>query len=513
MTAKPYQNPVIAGFHPDPSVCRVGNDYYLVCSSFEYFPGIPVFHSHDLVHWTPIGSCLTRAEQMSLDGCPASGGIWAPTIRHHRGEFFVTSTNTQGQGNFIVRASHPAGPWSNPVWVEQPGIDPSLFFDDDGTVFYTTGDGGALQSIIDVDTGKLLREPVRVWSGTGGQYPEGPHLLRRGPWYYMLLAEGGTEHGHMVTMARSPSPWGPFEACSRNPLLTHRSWKSPIQMTGHADIVEAPDGSAWMVFLATRPNGYPPCCHLGRETFLAPMRWVDDGFPVVGNDGRVALQMESSLLRPSPTRAPVRDDFNGPELALVWNFLRGSASDTWSLVERPGWLRLRGNAKTLDDAATPAWVGRRQQHFAVAIRTRLQFCATTDGEEAGLVVRMNETHHYEIFVTRRAGEPCVVLRRRIGSLAAETARQPLGAQAQAAGVVLAVTADRDTYTFSVGSEVERLISLGSGESRYLSTEVAGGFTGVYVALYATGSGAPCRGPADFDWFDYEVLEEAAPAAR
>jgi alpha-N-arabinofuranosidase len=228
---------------------------------------------------------------------------------------------------------------------------------------------------------------------------------------------------------------------------------------------------------------------------------------MIGNDGRVALEMESPLLGPPPASAAVRDDFDGPELALNWNFLRANDTKTWSLAERPGWLRLRGNAMTLDDVATPAWLGRRQQHFAVTMRTRLQFSAATGGEEAGLVVRMNETHHYEIFVTRRGTEPCVVLRRRIGSLVAETARQPLGAEMHADGVVLAVTADRDTYVFSFGPDVERLRPLGSGESRYLSTEVAGGFTGVFAALYATGSGGPCTGPADFDWFDYLVLAE------
>ncbi len=510
MPSKRYTNPVVPGFHPDPSVCRVGTDYFLVCSSFEYFPGIPIFQSTDLVNWNKIGHCLTRTEQLSLDGCAASGGIWAPTIRHHRGEFFVTSTHREGGGNFIVRASDPAGPWSNPSWVEQPGIDPSLFFDDDGTVLYTTAHFGAFQSAIDIDTGKVLKPPTRVWSGTGGQHPEGPHLLRRGDDYYLLLAEGGTEQGHMVTMARSKTPWGPFETSARNPLLTHRSYQSPIQMTGHADIVEAHDGSHFMVFLATRPNGYPPCYHLGRETFLAPMRWADDGFPVVGNHGRVALEMDSSLLGPTPPAEPVRDDFDAPELSLAWTFLRKNDPSTWSLAERPGWLRLRGNEKTLDDAATPAWVGRRQQHFAVAMRTRLEFSPTTEREEAGLVVRMNETHHYEIFVTRRAGEPCVVLRRRIGSLVAETAREPLDAEALRAGVVLAITADRDTYTFSFGPDLERTRPLGRGETRYLSTEVAGGFTGVFAALYATGSGEPCRGPADFDWFDYVVEDGATP---
>jgi alpha-N-arabinofuranosidase len=501
-----YRNPVIPGFHPDPSVCHVGSDYYLVCSSFEYFPGVPVFHSRDLVHWTQLGHCLTRAEQLSLDGCRASGGIWAPTIRHHGGEFFMTTTNSTGRGNFVVRASDPAGAWSDPVWVDQPGIDPSLYFEDDGTVLYTTADGGALQSSIDLDTGKLLKPAVVTWTGTGGRYPEAPHLLRRGDWYYLMLAEGGTENGHMVTMARSKSAWGPFEACARNPLLTHRHLKSPIQMTGHADVVRAHDGSDWMVLLGTRPRGYPNCYHLGRETFLTPIRWADDGFPVVGNDGRIELEMESSLLGPAPPPTAVRDHFDTAKLGLCWNFLRGNDPETWSLSARPGWLRLLGNAKTLDDAATPAWVGRRQQHFAVAMRTRLQFAPATEGDEAGLTVRMNERHHYEIFVTRRAGSSCVVVRRRIGSLVAETARVPLGAELERDGVVLAVTADPDNYVFSLGRDEADLRELGRGETRYLSTEVAGGFTGVYLAMYATGSGKPCGAAADFDWFDYEMRD-------
>jgi xylan 1,4-beta-xylosidase len=502
--ATTYRNPVLPGFYPDPSVCRVGADYYLVCSSFEYFPGIPVFHSGDLVHWKQVGHCLTRAEQVSFDGCRASGGVWAPTIRHHRGEFFMTTTDTTGRGNFILRAKDPAGPWSNPVWVAQAGIDPSLFFDEDGTAFYTTSHDGAFQSIVDVDSGRLLREPSVVWAGTGGRYAEGPHLYRRDGWYYLLMSEGGTEHGHMVTMARSRSPWGPFEPCARNPILTHRSYLSPIQSTGHADLVEAHDGSHFVVFLANRPNGYPPCHHLGRETFLAPVRWSDDGFPVVGNDGRVSLEMPSSLAGDSPAPVPIRDDFDAPELGLEWNFLRTNDAGTWSLGERPGWLRLRGNEKTLDDVATPAWVGRRQQHLAVELRTRLQFSPATEAEEAGLTVRMNEAHHYEIFVTRRRGKPCVVLRRRIGTLVAETACEPFGTGASVE-VVLAVTADRDTYAFFFGPNVEQLQPLGSGETRYLSTEVAGGFTGVYVAMYATGTGVPCRAAADFDWFDYRVL--------
>lgn len=497
-----YRNPVLPGFYPDPSVCRVGEDYYLVTSSFEYFPGVPLFHSRDLVHWTQIGHCLTRPSQLPLAGAAASGGIFAPTIRHHAGVFYMTTTNVSTGGNFIVTATDPRGPWSDPIPVAQEGIDPSLFFDGDGSVLFTTSSGGALQSRIDVTSGRLLSDPKVVWSGTGGQYPEGPHLYFREGWYYLLLSEGGTEYGHMITMARSRSPWGPFEPCSRNPLLTHRSLESPIQALGHADLVETPDGAWFAVSLGIRPNGYPPCHHLGRETFLTPVTWAEDGFPVIGHDGRTALEMETTLpLEGAPAPPPSRDDFDAEELAPCWNYLRNPDPTLYSLRERPGYLRLRGSADGLDDVASPTWVGRRQCHFAVHAATCLEFDPRTEREEAGLVVRMNERHHYEIFFTLRHGRPHVVVRRRIGKLQAEVAAVTVSPD-EASRLVLAVDADRDTYTFSYGREHGPLRPLADGETRYLSTEVAGGFTGVYLAMYASGNGAPCQHPADFDWFDY-----------
>jgi xylan 1,4-beta-xylosidase len=501
-----YRNPVLPGFHPDPSVCRVDRDFYLVTSSFEYFPGVPIFHSRDLVHWRQVGHCLNRPSQLPLAGAAASGGIWAPTLRHRAGIFYMTTTNVSSGGNFIVTASAAAGPWSDPIPVAQPGIDPSLFFDDDGSVIYSTSSGGGLQGRIDVANGKLLSEPKLVWSGTGGQCPEGPHLYRHRGWYYLLLSEGGTEYGHMITMARSKSPWGPFEPCERNPLLTHRSWKSPIQSVGHADLVETADGQWFAVFLGARPNGYPPCHHLGRETFLSPVTWAEDGFPVIGENGRVGLEMETPLLLESAPRAATRDDFDATKLALCWNYLRNPTPALYSLDERPGYLRLRGSAHGLNDVASPAWVGRRQCHFAVHAAVCLEFQPETEGEEAGLVVRMNEEHHYEVFVTRRAGRASVVLRRRIGSLRAEVACHPLSPGA-ASRLVLAIEADRTRYVFSYGRSENDLQPLGDGETRYLSTEVAGGFTGVYFAMYATGNGSPCQRPADFDWFDYDEREE------
>jgi xylan 1,4-beta-xylosidase len=502
MTAlRPYRNPVLPGFYPDPSVCRVGADYYLVTSSFEYFPGVPIFHSRDLVHWRQLGHCLNRASQLPLATAPSSTGIYAPTLRHHDGVFYMTTTNVSGGGNFIVTATDPGGPWSEPIPVAQPGIDPSLFFDRDGSALYSTSSDGALQSRIDVTTGKLLSEPKVVWAGTGGQYPEGPHLYFRDGWYYLLLSEGGTEYGHMITMARSQSPWGPFEPCARNPLLTHRSVRSPIQAVGHADLVDSPDGYWFAVCLAIRPNGYPPCYHLGRETLLSPVTWADDGFPILGDHGRVALEMATPLALDTAEPTTARDDFDSTTLGLCWNYLRNPDPELYSLSERPGYLCLRGSAHGLDDVASPAWLGRRQCHFAVRAITCVEFEPASETEEAGLVVRMNERHHYEIFVTERDGRPSVVLRRRIGSLRAEVASVVLSAS-EATRLVLAVEAERDRYVFSFGPSEQQLRKLGEGETRYLSTEVAGGFTGVYFALYASGNGAPCQRPAHFDWFDY-----------
>lgn len=503
------RNPVLPGFYPDPSICRVGSDFYLVTSSFVYFPGVPIFHSRDLVNWQQIGHCLERESQLPLSGTEFWAGIFAPTLRYHEGAFYLTTTNMPSRGNFIVTATAPEGPWSEPIAIAQPGIDPSLFFDEDGSVFFTTSHEGALQSRIDLRTGKLLTEPRIVWRGTGGQYPEGPHLYRRQGWYYMLMSEGGTEYGHMITMARSQTPWGPFEACIRNPLLTHRSYRSPIQGVGHADLLETAEGKWFALSLGFRPNGYPPCYHLGRETFLSQVRWMDDGFPIIGESGHVPLEFEAPLtLEPWKSSAP-RDGFDADYLARHWNYLRNPDPSHYSLIERPGFLRLRGSKHGLDAVASPTWIGRRQCHFSVHVATCLEFTATSENEEAGLVVRMNEQHHYEIFVTRRNGAPAIVVRRQIGSLRAEVACRTL--PSVKSRLVLTIDATRSAYVFSYGFDETDRVQLAEGETRYLSTEVAGGFTGVYFAMFATGNGSACADPADFDWFEYREVAEPRTA--
>lgn len=419
-----YKNPVIPGFYPDPSVCCVGGDFYLVTSSFEYFPGVPIFHSRDLVNWVQIGHVLDRKSQLPLEKAECFSGIYAPTIRYHEGTFYVTTTNTSGIGNFIVSAKNPQGPWSDPIAVPQGGIDPSLFFDADGSVYYTTSGGGALQSKIDIKTGRLLTEPVLVWKGTGGRYPEAPHLYFINGWYYLMLAEGGTGYEHMVTMARSKSPWGPFEPCPRNPILTHRSIPSLIRATGHADLVFT--GEHWfLVFLGVRTSGYDDTHNLGRETFLSPVTWHEDGFPVIGNKGIISAEMESPLAPVLVPELPARDDFNSDRIAFYWNYLRNPDENLYSLIERPGFLRLKGSKYGLDDVAPTVWLGRRQCHHNVKAAACIEFKPYSANEEAGLCVRKNENHHYEIFLSLRGGRTCVVLRETIANLKVEVASAPV----------------------------------------------------------------------------------------
>jgi xylan 1,4-beta-xylosidase len=501
-----YKNPVIPGFYPDPSACRVGEEYYLATSSFAYFPGVPIFQSRDLIHWQQIGHGLTRASQLQLSGVASSQGIFAPTLRYHDGLFYLVTTNVSFGGNFYVFTADPAGEWSEPVFLQQGGIDPSFCFDG-GHVYLTSNGGGPRRGIyqceIDPQTGAQLTEAHYLWSGTGGRFPEAPHLYHIGNSYYLLIAEGGTEYGHMVTVARSTSPWGPFEACPHNPILTHRDEDDhPIQGTGHADLLQAHDGSWWLVFLGFRPRErlYH---HLGRETFLAPVTWTSDGWPLISPTKTVQLDMETETLPISTwPQEPTRDDFDAPTLRFCWNFLRNPNPESWSLSERPGWLRLYGSALPLDAQDSLAFLGRRQQHFSCSARTCLHFELTREGEEAGLVVLMDNQHHYEVALTRLEGQTQVIVRRRIGDLSALVARAIVHAEI----VELEIRANAERYTFFYALPGHPAQELATGSTRYLSTEVAGGFTGVYLGMYATSNGQGRTGPADFDWFEYVPLD-------
>ena len=512
-----FENPVVTGFSPDPSICRVGEDYYMVCSSFEYFPGVPVYHSRDLVNWELISYCLTTPTQLPLNDCLSSSGIYAPTIRYHDGVFYMITTNYADKGQFYVTAGDPRGPWSEPVWLDAMNADPSLLFDDDGKTYVVHPDNfgprGGLIYLMELDIAKGAYKAGRalpgrlIWTGTGGQYPEGPHLYKIDNLYYLMIAEGGTGIDHRETIARSQAPYGPYVPYENNPILTHRDiLANPISSTGHADIVQLPDGSWWGVCLGVRQkDGISP---LGRETFLFPVEWTNEGWPILGERRRVLTEGPGPALPRSPVpEKPSRDEFASTPLDLEWNYVRNPDLSRYSLIERPGWLRLKGTAVSLDDNASPTALLRRQRHFDLRFGTRLDFQPMQDGEEAGIVLRQTDSLHADFCIVRQNGERRLVLR----MTDPRYKKELFNVKAPEGDIQLSVVADRDNYHFRWATDKDVSGEAGVIPTNELAVEASwdhGGvmcFTGMMIGVYATGNGSDAMVPADFGWFDYEPV--------
>ena len=500
-----YRNPIISGYNPDPSICRVGEDYYIVNSSFEFFPGVPLYHSTNLVNWELTGYCLTRKSQDPLDGARSSGGIYAPMLCYHDGVFFMTTTNVTGGGHLIVHTDDLNKGWSEPAWVDQDGIDPTLFFEGDDVYFASTsvdenGRQGIFMCRIDPYTGEKLTESVCISYGCGGICPEGPHLYKWFGKYYLLLAEGGTEYGHMVTLQRSDSLYGPYEPCPHGPILTHRDDQArEIACTGHADIMQDHNGNWWLVCLGVRTgsgsSAYTLLHHLGRETFLAPVVWAEDGWPVVGNNGKLALTMDGPL--PGGPVKPVcrdfADDFRTEELSPHYNFVRNPEMAHYVRDAQAGTLTLHGTDVTLNDTASPTWIGVRQKEHDVCAETEVSLKNARDGARAGLTAFYNECYHYEIYVTNEEGSTKVCLARHIHDLFAVTASATLPA---AEHVQLKIEADRAMYHFYYRTEQEDAYRLlGSGSTAGLATEgtMTMTFTGTYLGMFAERGDGVFRG--------------------
>jgi len=502
-----YKNPVIPGFYPDPSVCRVGDDFYLVNSSFEYFPGIPIWHSKDLINWKQIGNVLDRVSQLPLRDCKPSQGVYAPTIRYHEGLFYmiVTLVSNSPYNNFYVTAKDPAGPWSDPVYVNQSGIDPSLFWDDDGKMYflsnraYQSSDERAIyQSELDPKTGKRLTEPKILWKGSGGSYVEGPHMYKKDGWYYLMTAEGGTSYGHMIAISRSKNIWGPFESCPRNPILTNRMAYENIQGTGHGDLVQAADGSWWMVHLAFRP-AVDNIHFIGRETCLEPVVWDDEGWPIVNGKGMADEISSAKTLPLVPVqKTESKEGFSDTKLPFNWIYLRNPETKNYSLTERRGYLRLKGSAYTLNDLESPTFVGRRQQHFNFEASTSLDFNPKQLNEEAGMTMQMTNQHHYDFFIRKEGGKRVLIVKYTLELLDKEVAKIIL----EDGPVQLKVSGNKVIYTFSYSQKERPYKVAGTLNTKFLGTEVTGGYNGVIIGLYATGNGKEVVANADFDWFEY-----------
>lgn len=475
-----YANPVLSGFYPDPSVCFAEGKYYLVCSSFQYFPGVPLFESEDLVNWTQIGHVLTRPNQVQLEKIASSGGVFAPTIRYNNGRFYMVTTNDTTHTHFYVYTDDIHGEWSDPITVDQNGIDPSLFFEDGRTYFMSNGSDdegvpGVVQCEIDVATGRKLTPSRTIWQGSGGRYLESPHLYKIDNYYYLMAAEGGTEYGHMITYARSDSPWGPFEGYAKNPVLTNRN-KAPyiIQGIGHGDLIRDSRGDWHILCLGFRQiHMWQTYHHLGREVFLIPVVFGEDGWFCAGKDGTAD---ESYEINGDFTQKALPEfTFENTDFGVHWCFIRHPRAENYELAD--GSAVLFGTDVTLDDVDSPTFIGLRQRGFDMELSCEISL----DEGEAGVTVYMCETEHYDAAVRRTGNGWEAVLKLNIGDIK----HIQKFVQIRSGNAKIIIRSDSMRYYFAVQTN-GRTIELGDAASKYLSTEVAGGFTGVLTGLYAVG---------------------------
>lgn len=493
-----YKNPIIPGYHPDPSVCRVGDKFYLVNSSFHYFPGVPIYESTDLVNWTQIGNVLDRKSQIPLKNGSSWLGIYAPTIRYNDGTYYMITTNVGNGGNFMVTATDPGGPWSEPIWLQQQGIDPSLLFENGKCYMVSNPDATIMLCEIDPVTGEQLTESRAIWRGTGGRHPEGPHIYSKDGYYYLLISEGGTELAHKLTIARSKDIYGPYEGCPDNPILTHcrmAAQYNPIQGTGHGDLVQADDGSWWMVFLGFRfLNG--SYHHLGRETFLTPVEWKEGEWPVVNGGNPIEIDMSEmpTIAKQSADNRyqnTAKDGFDN--MGYEWLYIQNPDSTKYEHVGSA--IRLYGSKTGISQNEGPTYLGRRQEAPAVEATTLIDAVNLKPEDEAGITIYQINNGHMDIAVKRSDDGSLSIIRR---SVIMSLVKEEEVFKTTNNLVCLQIKSDGQTYTLSAGEKDGEPIATQPIECQILSTEVVGGFTGVTLGMYVQGTGS-----ADFLYFDYK----------
>ena len=540
------QNPIIPGFHPDPSIIRVGSDFYLATSTFSYFPGIPIYHSRDLMHWEHISYALSNPAWLDLGPDSISGGLFAPTLRYHDGVYYVIVANMSTFTTLLTTAADPRGPWSEPKKLPMT-FDPDLFWDDDGKC-YVAGSimGGFGQKRpadaprigayeLDTETWQFKGEAVGLWHAAlyDSISPEAPHIYKKDGWYYLLIAEGGTEHFHAVTIARSKAVLGPYVGYDGNPILTHRHLPQnyPICATGHADLVDTPNGDWYMVFLASRTyGGYHK--NMGRETFIAPAVW-ENGWPVVSPEtGRCEFSYPAPTgLEPCHFMPPLaRDDFEGDTLGLVWNTLGTPVNHVYRLAGSKLWLRaiaapIRPVERTAGSGFpgpghTPkpvepralSFVGRRQQHMSYSATAKMTFIPQAN-ETAGIVVLQNNHANLRMEIGLEHGQRVLRVLKYVVDTHAQIGHH--GAQITAEETVLAsIPWHSDTavlriwtvgqdHRFWAGVSETALNPVFEGvHGGFLGSETSGGFVGAYVGMFCSGNGTESTNEAAFDWFEY-----------
>ncbi|WP_202390734.1 glycoside hydrolase family 43 protein [Flavobacterium sp. Sd200] len=501
---------MLPGFNPDPSVCRVGDDYYLVTSSFVWFPGIPVYHSKDLVNWELIGHGITRSSQADFTGLKDKDGIWAVTIRHHDGLFYLITTCSGCGGNFYITAKDPAGPWSDPVWLKDaPGIDPSLFWDTDGKCYYTgntwdfkkswPGQCAIWGQELDLSQKKLVGERKILTYGhaNNASYTESPHLYKIKDKYLLLTAEGGTDTYHSVTAHHSETVMGTYTSDKINPVLSHRQLgkEYPIQAVGHADIVQTQNGDWWGVALGKRLVGKET--PLSRETFLCKVAF-EEGTPVFNPGyGRVLNEQERPNLSWTPVKPVLgRDDFEGKVLGLKWYFIRTPKENNYEFSK--GSLMLKLKPETADSLVSPSLIIQKIKHHNFSAITKLNFSTKKGNEQAGIILYRNSESYY-MLLKEKAG---IVLIKKDNGKKEIVAKMPH----TGSDVYLGVVADGLKLSFSAGSSENSMQPVGGVQDiNVLSDSPVNKFNGTGVGMYATANSAKSSNGAAFDWFEYKTL--------
>lgn len=520
-------NPVLKGFNPDPSILRVGNDYYIATSTFEWFPGVAIYHSRDLVHWRLLTHAFTRTSQLDLRGVPSSGGVWAPCLSYDNGTFYLIYTNVVGRlgvyketHNYLVTATDIMGPWSEPVYLNSSGFDPSLFHDTDGRKWlvnmrwdFRKGHNrfsGILLQEYSPSERKLVGPVKRIFSGTRIGVTESPHLYKRGGFYYLMVAEGGTGYDHAVTMARSLSLEGPYAVDPDNPMMTTvHAPEHPLQKAGHACLVETQTGEWYISHLCSRPlpSRLNP---LGRETALQKVRWTEDGWLRLDHGGILpAVMVPAPALPPQPCEPePELHEFAGDRIPISFSTLRSPADESWvSLKERPGYLRLRGR-ESLNSWHSQSMVARRIQHYHCEAETCVEFQPATFQQMAGLVCYYDEQDHYYLCISHDEQ-----LGKHISIIVSDRGQyDEIGHVVSAEGwerCYLKVAIAFDKLQFSCSADGVNWRSVGPElDFGNLSDEYHNklGFTGSFVGMCAQDlSGV--RQPADFAYFRYKPLED------
>jgi len=520
-------NPVLPGFHPDPCLIRVGVDYYLVTSTFEWWPAVPIYHSTDLATWRLLGHAVTRRSQLDLSGCPDSAGVWAPALSYRCGLFYLVYTdvkNARGThkdlANYLITAPSPVGPWSDPVYLNGSGFDPSLFHDEDGRTWLLNmlwdprpdhhHFAGILLQEYDRDGRRLLGAPLNIFQGSQDlRRTEGPHLLKRHGYYYLITAEGGTGWTHAVTIARSKEITGPYELSPHHPMLTsaHEAG-NPLQKAGHGSLVEAPDGSWYLAHLCSRPVGPHRRCILGRETAIQNVAWTESGWPVLTHGGNAPRDFyDAPAQRTATGDGGYFDEFSAANLASVWQTLRQPADESWlSLKERPGVLRIRGR-QSLDSLFDQSLVGLRVRHHHCNIEVTVDAAPSSFLQMAGLTLFYNTACYYYLAVSRdeTLGRSLRLLARDANApreiLPAPIPLPPTGPirlRVELRGAGLRFYFQRESVWASVGPELDATIL---SDDYPPSKQIGFAFTGLFVGLCAQDlSGG--RAAAEFSNFVY-----------